>query len=316
MISVLLKLSTTTTGAQEAALSYNTSNRKSVPSAIARELRQEAGFGCCKCGIPIIQYHHIVEWAQEEHHRAEDMMVLCPNHHDQATKGAMSKPEQRALKASPFNRKTGRASGMLAVKQSYCAADIGTVTVVGEGVFLSIDQSPMLSFDLDGNQLLISLKLYDEKDNLLVEICRNEWITGDPLPWDIEADWQRLMLRERARKISLNINAKRIPMEITGEFWLGGKKIVCDRDGISLHRTEGNGAARFSQLAFVGMQINIDSTNFSFGPLPNSSACIISWPNPRERLWKAKDAWIKIQVQRQNRNLESPLRSVQSETPS
>jgi hypothetical protein len=29
-----------------------------------------------------------VEWAEEEHFRPEDMMVLCPLHHDQATKGA------------------------------------------------------------------------------------------------------------------------------------------------------------------------------------------------------------------------------------
>jgi hypothetical protein len=32
---------------------------REIPSEIKRQLRQEAGFGCCICGIPIIEYHHI-----------------------------------------------------------------------------------------------------------------------------------------------------------------------------------------------------------------------------------------------------------------
>jgi hypothetical protein len=33
--------------------------------------------------------HHITPRFVEEHFRPEDMMALCPNHHDEATKGAM-----------------------------------------------------------------------------------------------------------------------------------------------------------------------------------------------------------------------------------
>ena len=120
--------------------------RKAIPAGVARQLRQEAGFGCCKCGVPILQYHHIVEWAEDQHYRSEDMMVLCPLHHDQATKGAMPEAEQRVLKTTPFNIERGHARGLLEVKQDYCAADLGSITMVGEGVFLSINRESVLSF--------------------------------------------------------------------------------------------------------------------------------------------------------------------------
>jgi hypothetical protein len=136
--------------------------RKKIPAAVARELRQEAGFGCCKCGVPILQYHHIIPWSEEEHFRAGDMMVLYPLHHDQATKGAMPEAEQRELKAKPFNIVRRRAQGQLEIKQDYCAADLGTITVVGEGSFIKINGEDILSLDMGEKNLELSLRLYAE----------------------------------------------------------------------------------------------------------------------------------------------------------
>jgi hypothetical protein len=36
--------------------------------------------------------------SEDQHFRPEDMMVLCPTHHNQATKGAMPVGEQREFK--------------------------------------------------------------------------------------------------------------------------------------------------------------------------------------------------------------------------
>ena|ERR1019366_8223156 len=138
---------------------------RNVPAAVARELRREAGFGCCVCGIPILQYHHIVEWAEDQHFRPEDMMVLCPLHHDQMTKRAMPEAEQRKLKANPHNIQRGLAKGLLTVRQDYCAANFGSVTVVGEGPFLRIDGENILSFYLGDGNLEISLRLFGKNDH-------------------------------------------------------------------------------------------------------------------------------------------------------
>lgn len=172
-------------------------------SGVARQLRQEAFFGCCICGSPIIQYHHIKERSEEDHFRPEEMMVLCPQHHDQATKKALPEPEQREHKANPYNKRRNYAGGLLEVKQDYCAINMGTVFMVGEGACLRIDGEDLLKIEMGEKHLQISLRFYDEKDNLLVHIDCNEWISGEILPWDIEADWQKLIIRHKSRDIRL-----------------------------------------------------------------------------------------------------------------
>lgn len=271
-------------------------HRPPTPDPVARQLRREAGFGCCVCGNPILQYHHIVEWAVEHHFRPADMMALCPNHHDQATKGAMTESEQRDFKARPRNIRDGFARGRLAVKQDYCAADFGSVTVVGTGAFLRIGEDDLLGFHLGEGNLEVSLRLYNEADELLLHIHRNEWVSGDPLPWDIEADWQTLTLRERARHISVSLNAKVAPIEVRAELWRHGKRITLGRDGI---RVAGKTNVGFSELALVGMllELHLSADGFTLGPhATHPNGFMVSWPSRKERLWKAKEAWKKIEA--------------------
>ena len=46
----------------------NMSNRPPIPEGVKRKLRQEAYFGCVKCGCPIIEYHHIEPWSVVKKH--------------------------------------------------------------------------------------------------------------------------------------------------------------------------------------------------------------------------------------------------------
>jgi hypothetical protein len=275
--------------------------RPSTPDPVARQLRQEAGFGCCVCGNPILQYHHIVEWAAEPHFRVADMMVLCPLHHDQATKKAMPEDEQRKFKARPRNIVAGLAKGLLAVRQDYCAADFGSITVVGDGTFLRIGGEDIVGFHLEDGNIQISLRLYSESDELLLRIDRNEWLSGDPLPWDIDADWQILTLRERARRVTLSLKAKAVPLEVTGSFYRYGQRVSISNGGIQVGNK--SASAGLHELALVGMALEVQATGTGFGVKPTSNdpfGMIVSWPNRRERLWKAKDAWKKIEANRSN----------------
>ena len=75
--------------------------RPSMPAAVMRELRQEAGFGCAKCGHPYIEYHHIVPYAEDQHFRPEDMVALCGNCHPVVSK--LRRDRQYAIKREPHN---------------------------------------------------------------------------------------------------------------------------------------------------------------------------------------------------------------------
>lgn len=208
----------------------------------------------------------------------------------------MTESEQREHKARPRNIQNGLVRGFLEVKQDYCAADFGTVTVVGSGTFLRIGGEDMIGFHLGDRNLEVSLRLFSETDELILEIDRNEWVSGDPLPWDIEAGWQVLTLREKARHISVSLNAKAVPLEVRAEFRRFGKVVTVNEHGIRVGGRNGNA---ISNLALVGMllEVEIDETGFKIGPISgHSHGCFISWSNRRERLWKAKDVWKKIEA--------------------
>lgn len=167
---------------------------------VKRALRQESGFGCCVCGTWIIQYHHIVEFSTEEHHRAEDMMIICPNCHARATAHAMPEAEQRRHKASPYNIRHGQARGQLYIDRPIPLVEAGSNVFGRNGPIIVADGEPLLSLRVDEDgQLLTSLVLRDEEDNVIGTVVDNEWTYGDPLPWDIRAEWRRLYVRNEAR---------------------------------------------------------------------------------------------------------------------
>ncbi|GAA2850105.1 hypothetical protein EDC40_101350 [Aminobacter aminovorans] len=269
--------------------------RSAVPSPVKRQLRQEAGFGCCVCGNPILQYHHIVEWADENHNRPEDMMALCPLHHDQATKGAFPEIEQRQAKAQPCNVSNGLAKGLLAVRQSYPAIQLGSVIVVNEGDVLDIDGQVVLGMEIRDGAMLVSANLRSQSNVSLCVLDRNEWISGNPMAWDIEADWQKLTIRERAGSINLSINAQRIPASLTGTFWLNGQRFQISGNGIAMDKGSAPGVS-IAELALVGISLRINNSSFSIDH--NGGGAIVSWPDRRERLWKAAAAWKNISANR------------------
>ena len=161
--------------------------RPDVPEKVKRELRQEAGFGCCKCGFPIYDYHHIVEYSTDQHFRSKDMMLLCPNCHREATVGALTQEEQRYYKDHPFNISRGYVEGQLKIKQKAIVVSTGGIQFVNDGFILIVDDEPLLTLDQsEKGTLEISLSFYDKEDNLLSLIDHNQWISGDPIVWDIE----------------------------------------------------------------------------------------------------------------------------------
>jgi hypothetical protein len=144
---------------------------RDIPEPIKRQLRQEAGFGCCVCGHPFIEYHHIVPFVVTNAHGPRDMMVLCPIHHHQCTVGALSVDDQRQAKAFPFNTARGFADGQLVSSSRIIAVEAGSNQFVGSGFKFAVDEETLLAIRTDvAGRLLLSMCLYDPDDNLLLLI--------------------------------------------------------------------------------------------------------------------------------------------------
>ncbi len=240
------------------------SSRPPVPKPVKRVLRQEAGFGCCRCGLPIYDYHHIVPYtADDPHFRVKDMMLLCPNHHREATLGGMSETEQRRFKADPYNRRRGVVDGALRVFQPALAVTLGSVHFVGDGTLIEVDDDSLLRLHMGPERTIeFSLSLYSRDDELLALIERNEWIVGDPLPWDLEVGPRRMTVRERSGLVSLTVDTRTFPISIQGHLWRKGQHFH-----ISPDRLLCNGVLRdvgFGGLAFAGLKLRADTSTQSF----------------------------------------------------
>lgn len=235
------------------------SSRK-IPELIRRQLRQEAGFGCCICGNPVFQCHHIKDWALINSHNTQDMMVLCPNHHHEATVHAISEQEQRDWKKLPFNIVNGYVDGLLKISEPGVAVEIGTNYFVGPGFKFIVDGAPLLALDRDSNsRLRLSLDLYDSTDSLLLQIHNNEWLTGDPMPWDIEFSHRRFVLRRKSGKITLTIDARQTPILLYGQLWRKGQLFEMKEDTLRFNGVVRN--VRFHGLGLVGIYLSVDTTS-------------------------------------------------------
>ncbi len=249
------------------------------------------------CGLPIHHYHHIVPWSEEQHFRVEDMMVLCPIHHDQATKKALTEEEQRAGKRDPFNLRRGSVDGSLKVNQKHLAVEAGGVLMVADGPLIKVDDEPLLETRIVDGVLAITARLYDEDARLLASIEENEWTSGDPLPSDIESDHRKLTLRSKSHDIRLQLNAQATPVLLRGKLWHNGAQIRLRSSGIQIneHKAEGGGGIYELGLVELGLNLVTETGTLEMGPLhEGESGMTVSEPDPVRRVAMALNARARL----------------------
>jgi len=262
-----------------------------IPAPVKRIVRQQAGFGCCKCGFPIIQYHHIVRGSE----KPEDIMLLCPNCHHEATSKAMTELEQRFYRARPVNVERGYVEGMLKVNQNAPVVNVGTNQFIGEGDFLLVDGESLLSLSITEQKLDLSMKLFDRDDQLVVEIEKNEWISGDVLPWDLECQYQHLQIRRKLRDIQLEIDARDMPIDIRADMWRKGQNFQLRPEALMFNGVVTDSGVKNLCLVALRLEANTSNKTFSIGPDPQyGSGILVAEPNIKKRIGKGLQAWKEL----------------------
>lgn len=282
-------------------------SRVALPNPVKRQLRQSAGFGCCVCGNPFVEYHHIKPYSVNPMHDPAWMMALCPNHHHEATVGALSFEAQLEAKGKPYNAVRGFVDGLLKITRSELAVEVGTNYLVGAGLKLLVDDEPLLAITSDRNgHLALSASLYDEDDNLILLLDKNEWVSGDPLPWDIEFAHNVISVRRKHGDIFLDIDARKWPVAVRGHLHRKGQRLQFDASSLRIDGVLKD--IQFKSLGLVAMHITVDTSErvIRFGPyFPFRAGMLVSNPNEAERLRLSLDAYRKLAAKaRIGRNAE------------
>jgi len=127
-----------------------------------RAIRQRCGFGCVICGLPLYEYEHMLGFATVQRHVAEEITLLCDQHHRERTNGLLSIEAVREANASPFNFMAGVSRPYdLHFEGDECEVQIGsnrfTMQRIADGIVLipvMVDGIPLIAFTLGDGHLV------------------------------------------------------------------------------------------------------------------------------------------------------------------
>ena len=135
--------------------------------------------------------------------------LLCPNHHDEKTKGLLPLDEVLAANVSPINIQNG-VSAPFAVHYSgeHFKIHIGSGIFVGMSSYLCallLRDEEVIAFNVtDEGQLLLNVNLRDRSGNLALSIVDNEMLYSVET-WDIEYVGKTLTVRQARGNIMFEL---------------------------------------------------------------------------------------------------------------
>jgi len=132
----------------------------------------------------------------------------------------------------------------------------------GEGTqyaALAIDGLAMVGFGSQGNHLLLRLLVFDDFNQLMLQIVDN-WLMYSTIPWDIELVGRNLIVREEHHKILIDIIFE-VPDRIVirrGRFLRNGVELLIAPDTVLLTNTGSPIAGNTAKGGSVGLGLGTD----------------------------------------------------------
>lgn len=234
----------------------------------------------------------------DQHFRVADMIVLCPGCHDMATRGAFAEAEEREMQTSPCNLDRGYASGLLVMHQRFAAIRCGRGLLVGDGLTISIDDAQLLSIEVSADRRLeLSIDLCTPEGEQVALIHRNEWLSGDAAQWDIVAEYRKLKLWSAKYRITLEVDATRVPVSVRADLRHHDHSVLLRPSGIFW----GRGARPqtfIKDIGLVGISLAVDTQAETMRMIPYEGEGILigdlTGPNPLDDCLRA---WHKLKHQ-------------------
>lgn len=198
------------------------------------------------CGMPLYEYEHMLEWAVVKRHVAEEITLLCDQHHREKTNGLLPPEVVKAADKDPYNLREGASKPYdLHYSGDTCTTEIGSnvFTTRDEGygtqiVPVYIDGIPILGFVLTDGHLLLNLNLHDEYNEVVMRIVNNR-LTYSTTPWDIALVGKTLRIREGFGRFLIEITFE-TPGKVVvkrGRFLLNGVEMVVSPTHVSIQGT-------------------------------------------------------------------------------
>jgi hypothetical protein len=219
-----------------------------------RQLRQEANFGCARCGCPVIDSAHIIPYRKTKAFPPEDMVSLCPTHHRMADDGKYPEEFLRELKANPHNK--------VHVKETFVIMGEKLVVNLAGSKFTNVPTILRINdFDLisirrgSGKHILLDVSFFDRYNRWVAAISDNMWSVDTTTIWDVEYRSQHLKLRSAPRKILFDVWIDKGEVFLAGTLYYRGFPVYITKESLRI----GNHVIRVFNMegGSVGIMCNI-----------------------------------------------------------
>jgi trigger factor len=165
-------------------MEMNQDTSRHIPSDIKSEVRKRCFFGCILCGSPIYDYDHIDEFSKTKSHTAENITLLCPEHHALKTRNRLPLSKIIEANSSPVNsNRSATSASMLYFHGQTATIKLGDSTFqstkenpFNEFIALEMNSLPIISFDREGNDLLLNLIVRDVMLNDVIRVDKGELV--------------------------------------------------------------------------------------------------------------------------------------------
>ncbi|WP_421579139.1 HNH endonuclease signature motif containing protein [Shinella sp. M31] len=182
---------------------------REVGADVRRQLRQEAGFGCVKCGFAIGDYHHIDPlFVDAKKHDPSRMAFLCKQCHGKFHGGFLSAETIWEAKANPKARRQGFSLEEFDFPSHTMKVHLGSLLFVDCENIIMIEGDPVIAVrppKEPGEPLLISAKLVDVDGIVRMWIDDNVWMANVD-NWDVEATGGRIVFRDAPGRIRISVS--------------------------------------------------------------------------------------------------------------
>ena len=245
--------------------------RPPIDTEVARLVRQDCGFGCVLCGCPLYDIHHIDDYSQTRQHSRDNLALLCPTHHREATSKLLTKDRVVEARVNPHNRIAGRSRPhRLHFDGDHCTVWLGdshtmSMDTPSKFTVLMIDGIELLGFRFIEGSLLLQLLLLDECDRPVLAATDGQ-LQYLPTAWDIQFKRNRLTMKDNAHRCRLELVLEP-PTTLRirrGLIWVNGIAIKIAKQGLMCVNTG-------DTLAFDGhtCQPSSHQIALAFGRVPD-----------------------------------------------
>lgn len=239
--------------------------QRTIPQPIRREVRKRCGFGCVICGSPIYHYDHMMDWAIYKRHRADEITLLCPTHHQEKNSGLLSLQTIKKHNEKPVNKSALFSPKWKINYEQEIRSVIGgmvfnpikpaqNLTEEFFSIFIQIGHQPIIWFDVEEGNLLLNVFIYQNNQPILL-IKNNELVYMTEL-WDVEFVGRTLSIREGHRrivvKITFDVNANEVRFE-SGNLTLYGRELKIREDYMELKT--GSSRLKFSGGSMTNVKV-------------------------------------------------------------